>query len=137
MIIDATDQIVGRMATQVAKKALLGEHIDIINSEKAVISGKKEMVLQRYKQRVTRGIPSKGPFFSLLPERFLKRIIRGMLPHKQEKGEKALKRIICHRGLPEKFKDQKTEPVKDASVSRLSTMDYISIGELCRLLGGE
>ena len=38
MIIDATELIVGRFATVAAKKALLGERIDIINCEKAIIT---------------------------------------------------------------------------------------------------
>jgi len=41
MIIDATNLIAGRLATFVAKKALLGEEIEIVNSEKAVLTGKK------------------------------------------------------------------------------------------------
>ena len=37
MIIDAKNLVLGRMATVVAKEALLGEKIDIINCEKAVV----------------------------------------------------------------------------------------------------
>ena len=49
MILDATNLILGRMATAVAKKALLGEKIDIVNCENAVISGNKYQILERYK----------------------------------------------------------------------------------------
>ncbi len=38
MIIDANNMILGRLASFAAKKALLGEKIDVINCEKAVIS---------------------------------------------------------------------------------------------------
>ena len=48
-VIDATDLILGRLSSIIAKKALLGEKIDIINSENAVITGKKEFILRNYK----------------------------------------------------------------------------------------
>ena len=49
MIIDATNLLVGRLATVVAKKALLGGKIDIVNAEKAIISGPKRLVINKYK----------------------------------------------------------------------------------------
>jgi|SRR3989344_1583274 len=137
MIIDATNLIVGRFATQVAKKALLGESVDIVNCENAVISGKRDNIIGEYMQKKQRGIPTKGPFISTLPDRFVKRIIRGMLPYKQEKGEKAFKRIKCHIGLPESLKEQKMHSISDASLSKLSSQDYVRVGELCKLIGGK
>ena len=137
MIIDATNLIVGRFATQVAKKALLGESVDIVNCENAVISGKRDNIIGEYMQKKQRGIPTKGPFISTLPDRFVKRIIRGMLPYKQEKGEKAFKRIKCHIGLPESLKEQKMHSISDASFSKLSSQDYVRVGELCKLIGGK
>ncbi|MEM2976009.1 MAG: uL13 family ribosomal protein, partial [Candidatus Bathyarchaeia archaeon] len=38
-IIDASGLILGRMASEVAKRLLQGENIMIINAEKAVVSG--------------------------------------------------------------------------------------------------
>ena len=38
-IIDATDLVLGRMANQVAKRLLQGEEIQIVNAEKAIVSG--------------------------------------------------------------------------------------------------
>ena len=55
MIIDASDMILGRLATYVAKKALLGEKVDIVNCEKAVITGNKKSIFEKYKQRNERG----------------------------------------------------------------------------------
>ena len=51
MIIDASNLIAGRIATVVAKKALLGETIDIVNSEKAIVTGSKTQVFARFKQK--------------------------------------------------------------------------------------
>ena len=48
MIIDANNLILGRMATFIAKQALLGEDIKIVNCEKAVITGdRKEILLKK------------------------------------------------------------------------------------------
>jgi large subunit ribosomal protein L13 len=137
MIIDATDLLVGRMASFAAKQALLGEKIDIINCEKAVISGNTHEILAKYKQKQQRGIPSKGPFIHRMPDAFVKRIIRNMLPYKQDKGDKALERITCFIGIPEKFKDEKPQTVEKASSSKLPNINYTSIFNVCKELGAK
>ena len=78
MIINGENLILGRLATYTAKQALLGEKIDIINSEKIVITGKKKDLIKRYKQRAEKGNPLKGPFFPKMPDRFVRRAIRTM-----------------------------------------------------------
>ena len=85
-VIDATNSIVGRLSSKIAKRALLGEKIDLINCEKAVLTGRKKSIFAKYKQRKERGNPLKGPFLSMMPDRFVRRIVRGMVPYKQEKG---------------------------------------------------
>ena len=136
MIIDATDLIVGRLGSVVAKKALLGEKIDIVNSEKAVISGRKHEVLKRMKEKVSRGTWSKGPHFRRDPDMLLKRMMRNMLPFKQPKGIAALKNIMCWQGVPEQFKGKTLETIKEASVARLPRPNYVTIKEISRFLGG-
>ncbi len=42
MIINADNLIIGRIASFAAKKALLGEKVVIVNSEEAVMTGKKK-----------------------------------------------------------------------------------------------
>jgi len=100
-IIDAKEAIVGRLATVVAKAAMLGDEVKVVNCEQAVISGTKTRVISRELNRYHRGIPTKGPFISRLPDRYVRRIIRGMLPHKQPKGNAAFKRVMCYLGIPE------------------------------------
>ena len=108
MIIDATNLILGRLAAVAAKKALLGETIDIINCEKSVVTGTKSAILEKYLHRWHLGRnPFKGPFYQRQPEKFVKRTIRGMLPYKQEKGVAALKRVKCFLGVPVEFADKK------------------------------
>jgi large subunit ribosomal protein L13 len=137
MIIDATNLIAGRLGTIVAKKALLGEGIVVLNSEKAVVSGKKDMVLKGSKTDFDRGTQSTGPFIPKRADRYLKRVFRGMLPYKQDKGKKAFARIKCYNGIPENFKDQKMETIESISTSKLPNPKYVTLKEICRHLGGK
>ena len=136
MIIDATDLVVGRMATFAAKKALLGEKIEIVNCEKAVLSGRPEFILAEWKHKRKMGTYA-GPFYARLSDRMVRKMIRGMLPYKQPKGKEAFARIMCFRGIPETFKDQKMLSVPEAHVSKLNTPKFLRIGELSKTLGGK
>ena len=137
MIIDATNLIVGRMATYAAKKALLGEDVRIVNCDKAVMTGKRESVLEKYKRQSQMGRHSKGPFYRRRSDMFVRRIVRGMLPYKQEKGINALKRVMCYVGVPDELKDKKLETFKDAHVSKVPSLYYTSVNEIVKSLGGK
>jgi large subunit ribosomal protein L13 len=135
-VIDATNLIIGRLAAVAAKRALSGEKIVIVNCEKAVITGTKKFVFERYKHRRQRGGPSKGPFFPTRSDAIMRRTIRGMLPYKQSKGELAWKNIACYASVPDELQKEKLETVANANVSKLSTLKYVQISELARYLGG-
>ncbi|MBS3117609.1 50S ribosomal protein L13 [Candidatus Woesearchaeota archaeon] len=134
MIIDAKDTVLGRLATFAAKKALLGESVDVINSEKAVIIGRKEVILAKYKQRRARGGPHTGPYILRSPERLVKRTIRGMLPHKQEKGELALKKVRCYNGIPQSCVGKEAVTLENAKLCDRH-MRYITVKQLALELG--
>jgi len=134
IVIDASNLIVGRMATAVAKKALLGEEVNLVNCENAVMTGKKRQVFNRLKEKHNIGDALKGPYFQRMPDRFVRRIIRGMLPYKQEKGKLAFERVMCYIGVPAQFKDKKLETVKSASISNSKTLSYVTIGQICAFL---
>lgn len=135
MIIDANDLILGRIATVSAKKALTGEKIDIVNCEHAVIIGDKRSTLERFKEKRKRGTPAKGPFYPKRADLIIRRTIRGMLPYKQAKGREAFKKIKCHIGIPNEFKDKKIEVIKEADLSKVASVKYIKLGELCEEIG--
>ena len=137
MIIDAKDLILGRMATVVAKKALLGEKVDIINCEKAILTGSKKDLIAKYEKRVRRGGPFHGPFIPKMPDRFVRRAIRGMLPYKQDKGRTAFKRVMCYISVPDVFKDKKMERISDADISKIKTLKYLTVGDICKVLKGK
>jgi len=131
--IDATSAIVGRIGAFAAKRALLGDTVKIMNCEKAIMSGRKEYITERYYHRRNKvGQPQKGPFISRLPDRFVRRTIRGMLPYKKTKGAEAYKRIMCYLGVPEEFKNKKLEKVPGAGAEKLTSLKKITVEEVCK-----
>lgn len=137
MIIDAKNLILGRLATVVAKKSLLGEKIKVVNCENAIVIGKKESVLTKYKQKADRGVPAKGPFIPKTPDKFVRRVIRGMLPYKKQKGKLAFKNVKCYIGVPGEFKDKEYTAVKEAGIEKSKNLRYITVKEICKYLGGK
>jgi large subunit ribosomal protein L13 len=137
MIIDAKDLILGRLATVAARKALEGETVSIINCEKAVITGKKDTVFARQKMRMEMGHHIRGPFYYREPDFFVKRAIRGMIPHKTNRGSEAFKRIRCHVGVPVSLREQKAESLKNAHISQSNASDYVTVGLICKLQGAK
>ena len=133
-VIDATGLVLGRMASVVAKRLLMGERIAIINAEKAVISGRKKMVVRRYKERLQIGHYRKGPYWPRRPDRIVWRTIRGMLPRYKEKGKQALKRLKVFIGVPEELQGVEAETIPEASASKLRC-SYITVGELAKEIG--
>ena len=115
-VVDVKDSILGRFSTVVAKRALQGEKIDLVNCEKAVITGDRVTIYKKYKEQDKRGTPLKGPYLPKMPDRFVRRAIRGMLPYKQEKGKKAFKNVMCYMGIPEKL-----------SKDKIVTIDFVFI----------
>ena len=134
MNIDAKNLILGRLCTFAAKQVLLGENVNVFNCEQAVVSGKKKMIIKRYKQKVERGDPHHGPFIPKVPDKLVRRTIRGMLPWKQTRGREAYKKVMCYRGIPEKFKDEKMETVEKANIKKITDTNFMSMKELCERL---
>ena len=137
VVFDATDMILGRLASTAARRAILGENVEVINCEKAVITGARKRTLADYKQRFQRGSPTTGPFFRRMPDRFVKRAIRGMIPYKREKGTNALKRVMCYMGVPDHLKDVKAETLPQANISKITVVKYTTVEEICRNMGGK
>lgn len=136
LYIDAENAIIGRIGAYIAKRALLGDTIKVLNCDKAVFSGPKENTIAKYQHAMNyRGRPAKGPFYSRMPDRFVRRIIHGMLPHKKLRGCMAYDRVMCYIGIPEEFKNQKLIKVEQADASRLKTLKKATISEVCKALG--
>ena len=138
VVVDATDLILGRMATFVAKQLLNGNKVAVVNAEKAVISGTKRHVLEKRHEKASYGGgPLVGPFVPRRADMYVRRSIRGMLPYKKPTGAAAFKRLMCYIGVPAEFESQEKETVKGAHHNKLSKIGYVSIRDICRSLGGK
>jgi large subunit ribosomal protein L13 len=135
-IIDGEGLILGRLASSVAKKLLTEKdtEIVIVNAERVVISGSKERTFKDYKAKKDRGSKEQGPFFPKMPDRIVKRTIRGMLPYKQAKGRDAFSRLKVYLSIPEDYETAERGKVESASAERLSRK-YVTLGEVSEKLG--
>ena len=134
-VIDATNSILGRLSATVAKRALLGEKLDLINCEKAVITGNRKSTLESYAQKFDIGQVNQGPYFPRTPDQLVRRTIRGMLPRKKPKGRAALERIKCYVGMPSQIKLDGAKTLPEASGERIKKAASTTILELCRHIG--
>ncbi len=135
MIVNAEGAIAGKLAAFVAKQILLGETVDIINAEKAVITGNKAFLHEKFQHRRDRGDPHHGPYYPRNAHMILKRMIRGMLPWKNTRGREAYRRVKCHLGVPQDLFGK--EAVKGEDVSKLQTRKFLTLYELAKLLGAK
>lgn len=137
LTIDAENAILGRLASEVAKYLLEGYKVNIVNCEKAVISGKKESILKEYRdiqKKHTLSNPRRGPFHPKRPDRIIRRTVRGMLPMKKPSGRAAFHRLMTYIGVPENINVEMVKKPKYADANKL-TCKYITLGELCKEFG--
>jgi large subunit ribosomal protein L13 len=132
-VVDAEGCILGRMAVEVAKLARNGEEVVVVNSEKAIITGKREVVLKRYLERRQRGHPFKGPFFPRTPEKIVRRAVRGMVGYKSPEGKAAFERVKTYVGVPESLQGKKAEKV--GKQAKDTNCGFIFVGEVSKYLG--
>lgn len=137
MLIDAKDTILGRLSSYAAKQALLGNKVDVVNCEEAVVSGRKHAILEEYIRRIKRKAPGKGPFFYRRPDMFVRRTIRGMLPFKMARGRTAFKSVKCYVGVPENLKNEKALTVESGNARKLYSADYLKVKNICKAVGGK
>ena len=125
IVVDGKNALLGRLASYVAKQSLLGKEISIVNCNEIVVSGKPKSVIGEYKEMRNKGGSSlKGPFFPKLPERIVKRTIRGMLSHRQGRGRNALKRIKCYNETPVEFENSKMiKSGKEKDIKKIKLKD--------------
>ncbi|NYZ80006.1 50S ribosomal protein L13 [Candidatus Micrarchaeota archaeon] len=129
IVIDGENCVLGRVSTHVAKSALNGEHVAIVNAEKMIIIGNEKDIYQRYRDKFEiRNIskPVESPKISRRPDLFVKRTIRGMLPSHSSRKLDALHLIKAYIGVPKEFegKGKKMFELKDVNKKHV-TVDFI------------
>jgi large subunit ribosomal protein L13 len=129
IIVDGDGAIFGRLCSFVAKKALEGNEVIVINSEKTIITGSRQKIIEKFRNLKAKGGHSqKGPKISKYTHLILKRGIRGMLPNFREgNGREAFLRIKCYNGVPKEFEKEKAikieikKPYKSIRLKEVST----------------
>jgi large subunit ribosomal protein L13 len=130
VVVDARDCILGRVASNVAERAMDGERVAIVNVERAVITGGRDDVIGVFKERRRVG-SDRGPYYPKRPDGIFKRSVRGMLPYKTTKGREAFENVRCYVGNP--YDD--AEILEETSLDRLSNIKFVTLGEISEQLG--
>lgn len=136
-VINGDGLILGRLASTVARRALDGEEIAIVNVEKVIISGSRARVLGNYYHKRERGSTDWGSYFPRRPDHVAKRTIRGMLPYKRPRGIDAFKRIKCYVGIPVQFAGAELEVIEDVHMNRLNNPQFVTLAAVCTALGAK
>ncbi len=138
IVVDASNTILGRLATYVAKLLQEGYKVHVVNAEKALLSGDPHMVIESYKiwleLKTLRNPQRMSPKRPRSPIGIVKRAVKGMLPKHNWKGIIAMKNLKVYVGFPEELKRREVLRIKNAEGSRLSGR-YITVGEVAKALG--
>lgn len=145
-VFDATDMVIGRLASHVAKILLNGQkdgtldRVIITNAESAVVSGSKKAVFATYRKKYELNHARKGPFFPRMPDKILKRTVRGMLPYqKKSSGRAALRNLRVVMGCPNHLvTGELPEGHERGDMSKLTRplpQRYVRLGKISENLG--
>ena len=130
IVVDVSGAILGRVASFIAKQAMLGKKVIVVNCDNALVSGQRRMVINEYhKARVRGGTSLNGPHFPKHSERLFKRTVRGMLSYTQQRGLDALKRVICHSNTPAEYVASKKITMKSDTKSKTMALKDLA-GEI-------
>ncbi len=135
----------GRLASTVAELLIKAAREDrddkviIINSEKAIVSGRPRSVLNIYQAKYKLNHPRKGPFFPRMPDMIMKRTVRGMLPYQRKNvGRRALRNLKVEIGCPSHLESDLPdghESGDDSKIRRALPDRFILLGDISANLG--
>ncbi len=123
IVVDAKDSILGRVSSFVAKQALKGEDVSVVNCNQIIISGSKKNIQKEFEEKRARfGSSQKGPIHNKAScEKIVKRAIRGMLPdHREGRGRVAFKKIKCYNEVPKEFEESEKVIVANKKTPKFS-----------------
>ncbi len=133
-VIDAEDQVLGRVATEAARLLQgkhkpvytpyidTGDHVVIVNAAKVRLTGQKEeQKLYRYHSGYEGGVREERAKDVRLrrPERIVEEAVRGMLP-KTKMGEAMWRKLKVYAGAEHRHQAQQPKPRKISSRSEVA-----------------
>ena len=131
-VIDATDVVLGRLATQAATllrgkhKAIYAPHVDtgdfviIVNAAKVALTGAKREQKVAYRHSGYPGGLKQVPYTQLLaqrPERAVEKAIKGMLPH-TTLGRQMASKLKVYAGPEHPHQAQQPQPYEITQVAQ-------------------
>jgi large subunit ribosomal protein L13 len=131
-VIDATDIVLGRLASQTAQllrgkhKAVFAPHVDtgdfvvIVNADKVALTGNKREQKKAYRHSGYPGGLRATTYTQLLekhPERAVEKAVRGMLP-KNSLGRQMLRKLKVYAGPEHPHAAQKPQPYTIGQVAQ-------------------
>jgi large subunit ribosomal protein L13 len=131
-VIDATDIVLGRLASQTAQllrgkhKAVFAPHVDtgdfvvIVNADKVALTGNKREQKKAYRHSGYPGGLRATTYTELLekhPERAVEKAVRGMLP-KNSLGRQMLRKLKVYAGPEHPHAAQKPQPYTIGQVAQ-------------------
>ncbi len=137
IVVDATDHIAGRLASNVAKLLLKGNRVSIINCENIMLSGNRSNIIKEYRDflEISSIIhPEHGPYHPRRPDTIITRMIRGMLPRKKPSGWAAHKRLRAYIGSPKGLKGIERIQFEKAKITK-SAANYTTMANLGETIG--
>ena len=120
-VVDATDKVLGRLATEIARILRgkhkpqyapfidTGDHVVVINAEKVRVTGKKSEQKRYYRHTGYPGGIRVEEYKEVLekhPERIVQKAVRGMLPH-NTLGRQMFKKLRVYAGPEHRHQAQK------------------------------
>ena len=124
IVVDATNHIAGRLASNVAKMLLTGNRVSVVNCERAMISGTRANIVGEYKEFLEIASilhPKHGPFHPRRPDTIVSRMVRGMLPRKKPSGRAAHRRLRAYIGAPRELGAYKRVRFEKAMIKRAAS----------------
>jgi large subunit ribosomal protein L13 len=131
-VIDATDVVLGRLATQAATllrgkhKPIFAPHVDtgdfviVVNAAKVALTGNKRDQKIAYRHSGYPGGLRRTPYSELLekrPERAVERAVKGMLPH-NTLGRQMLSKLKVYAGPDHPHQAQRPVPFEITQVAQ-------------------
>merc|ERR1712096_36936 len=135
VVIDGRGHLLGRLASIVAKNVLNGNKIVVVRCESINMSGnfyRNKLKYLKFLRLRCNVKPLRGPFHFRAPGKIFWRTVRGMVPHKSERGKDAMKRLQTFEGVPPPYDKKKRMVIPSAlKVLRLKPgRKFCSLGRL-------
>ena len=138
IVVDATDHIAGRLASNVAKLLIKGNRVSVVNCEKIMMSGTRSNQIQEYREflEINSIINYKhGPKHYRRPDTVMAKMIRQMLPFdRKSSGKESFQRLRTYIGSPKEIKSIEKIQFEKAKI-RKTASNYTQLGKLCRVIG--